>query len=200
VGGIDVREMSTETLMRQVAFVFQDNFLFSGSIADNIRLGLPDAGMDAVSAAARAAQAHDFIMSLPQGYDTPVGERGVFLSGGQRQRITIARAILQDRPILVLDEATAYADPENETALIAALSELMRGKTVIMVAHRLATIRDADQILVFEHGRLQETGRHDALLAAAGIYARLWRHYERAQGWALGGRGSSREELQPEVR
>lgn len=200
VGGVDVREMSTETLMRQVAFVFQDNFLFSGSIADNIRLGLPDAGMDAVSAAARAAQAHDFIMTLPQGYDTQVGERGVFLSGGQRQRITIARAILQDRPILVLDEATAYADPENEAALIAALSELMRGKTVIMVAHRLATIRDADQILVFEHGRLVETGRHEALLAGAGIYARLWRNYELAQSWALGKRGSSREELQPEVQ
>jgi ATP-binding cassette, subfamily B, bacterial IrtA/YbtP len=200
VGGVDVREMSTETLMSQVAFVFQDTFLFSGSIADNIRLGLPDAGMDAVSAAAGAAQAHDFIMSLPQGYDTQVGERGLFLSGGQRQRITIARAILQDRPILVLDEATAYADPENEAALVAALSELMRSKTVIMVAHRLATIRDADQILVFEHGRLVETGRHETLLARAGIYARLWRKYEQAQDWALCGRHPTCEQPQPESR
>ncbi|WPL17094.1 Iron import ATP-binding/permease protein IrtA [Thiorhodovibrio winogradskyi] len=186
VGGADVREMTADTLMGQVAFVFQDTFLFSGSIADNIRLGLPETAMDAVEAAARAAQAHDFITALPRGYDTPVGERGLFLSGGQRQRITIARAILQDHPILVLDEATAHADPENEAALVAALSALIRGKTVIVVAHRLATIRDADQILVFDRGRLTEAGRHQALVTAGGAYARLWRGYERAQHWALG--------------
>lgn len=191
VGGADVREMSADTLMGQVAFVFQDTFLFAGTIADNIRLGLPEATLDEVAAAARAAQIHDFIVTLPRGYETPAGERGVFLSGGQRQRITIARAILQNRPILVLDEATAYADPENEAALVAALSELMRGKTVIMVAHRLATIRDADQILVFDRGQLDETGRHDALVAADGTYARLWRSYEQAQHWALGGRAPS---------
>jgi ATP-binding cassette, subfamily B, bacterial IrtA/YbtP len=200
IGGVDVREISSETLMRQVAFVFQDTFLFSGSIADNIRLGLSNVGMDAVCAAAKAAQAHDFIMTLPQGYDTQVGERGLFLSGGQCQRITIARAILQNRPILVLDEATAYADPENEAALIAALSELMRGKTVIMVAHRLATVRDADQILVFERGRLVEAGRHDALLARAGTYTRLWRNYDQAQNWALGGQGPAVAQPQSEVR
>jgi len=186
VGGADVRAMSADTLMGQVAFVFQDTFLFAGSIADNIRLGLPEASMDAVEAAARAAQAHEFILALPQGYDTPAGERGVFLSGGQRQRITIARAILQDRPILVLDEATAYADPENEAALVAALSALIRGKTVIVVAHRLATIRDADQILVFDRGRLVESGRHHELVTAGGTYARLWQGYERVQHWALG--------------
>jgi ATP-binding cassette subfamily B protein len=186
VGGADVRAMSTDTLMGQVAFVFQDSFLFSGSIADNIRLGLPEATLDAVTAAARAAQAHDFIQALPQGYDTPAGERGVFLSGGQRQRITIARAILQNRPILVLDEATAYADPENEAALVAALSALIQGKTVIVVAHRLATIRDADQILVFDRGRLAEKGRHDDLVARGGTYAGLWQGYEQTQRWALG--------------
>jgi ATP-binding cassette subfamily B protein len=185
VGGVDVREMSAETLMRQVAFVFQDTFLFADTLANNIRLGLPEATMDEVIAAARAAQAHDFIMALPQGYETLAGERGAFLSGGQRQRVTIARAILQNRPILVLDEATAFADPENEAALVAALSHLMRGKTVLMVAHRLSTIRDADQILAFDQGRLVERGRHDALVAQEGVYTRLWRNFEQAQHWAL---------------
>lgn len=189
VGGVDVRELLPDALMQQVAFVFQDTFLFADTVANNIRLGLEAATMDEVMAAARAAQAHDFIECLPQGYDTPVGERGVFLSGGQRQRITIARAILQNRPILVLDEATAFADPENEAALVAALSNLMRGKTVLMVAHRLSTIRDADQVLVFDQGRLAERGRHDALVTQGGVYARLWNNYEKAQGWALlGGR------------
>ena len=185
IGGVDVRDMTADTLMRQVAFVFQDTFLFADSIADNIRLGLPEASLEDVMQAARAAQAHDFILELPRGYDTPAGERGIFLSGGQRQRITIARAILQNRPILVLDEATAFADPENEAALVTALSHLMHGKTVILVAHRLSTIRDADQILVLDHGRLVETGRHAALLADDGLYARLWRGYEQAQRWAL---------------
>lgn len=179
--------MLPEVLMQQVAFVFQDTFLFADSIANNIRLGLGAATMDEVITAAKAAQAHEFIMALPQGYDTPAGERGVFLSGGQRQRITIARAILQNRPILVLDEATAFADPENEAALVAALSNLMHGKTVLMVAHRLSTIRDADQILVFDQGRLAEQGRHDALVAQGGVYERLWHNYETAQNWSLAG-------------
>jgi len=187
VGGVNVRDMQPEVLMQQVAFVFQDTFLFADSIAANIRLGTPQATMDEVMAAARAAQAHDFITALPQGYDTQAGERGVFLSGGQRQRITIARAILQNRPILLLDEATAFADPENEAALVAALAQLMRGKTVLIVAHRLSTIRDADQILVFDQGRLFEHGQHDALLAQDGLYARLWRNHEKAQGWTLTG-------------
>lgn len=187
VGGVDVRDMTADALIGQVAFVFQDTFLFADTIANNIRLGLPEASMNEVIAAATAAQAHEFILGLPQGYDTPAGERGVFLSGGQRQRITIARAILQNRPILVLDEATAFADPENEAALVAALSALMRGKTVLMVAHRLSTIRDADQILVFERGELAESGCHDALVECDGVYARLWHNYERAQNWALRG-------------
>lgn len=185
VGGTDVRSMSADDLMAQVAFVFQDTYLFAGSLADNIRLGRPDATLEEVHGAARAAQVHDFIAALPQGYDTPAGDRGVFLSGGQRQRITIARAILQNRPILVLDEATAFADPENEAALVQALSALMRGKTVIMVAHRLSTIRDADQILVMDHGRIVERGRHAQLLEKHGLYARLWASHEQAQHWAL---------------
>lgn len=191
VGGADVRQMHSDDLLRHVAFVFQDTFLFADTIAANIRLGSPDATMDDVVAAAKAAQAHDFIMALPEGYDTKAGERGIFLSGGQRQRITIARALLQNRPILVLDEATAFADPENEAALIEALSRLMQGKTVIMVAHRLATIRDADQILVFDRGRLVEGGRHDDLVVQGGTYARLWRNYEMAQSWSLGKAGQA---------
>ena len=185
VGGTDVRDMTADTLMQQVAFVFQDTFLFATSIADNIRLGCPDASMDDVIAAARAAQAHDFISALPKGYETRAGERGTFLSGGQRQRITIARAILQNRPILVLDEATAFADPENEAALVRALSALMHGKTVLMVAHRLATIQNADQILVFDQGRLAEQGRHDELLQRHGVYARLWQSGQDAGQWSL---------------
>ncbi len=192
LGGVDVRQLSGNALMQQVAFVFQDTFLFADTIAANISIGMPGVDAAAIEAAARAAQAHDFIMELPQGYNTPVGERGVFLSGGQRQRITIARAILQNRPILVLDEATAFADPENEAALIEALSVLMRGKTVIMVAHRLSTIRDADQILVFDHGELIEQGRHDALVTSDGMYARLWRNYETARNWSMG-HGMSKE-------
>ena len=185
VGGTDVRDMTADTLMQQVAFVFQDTFLFATSIADNIRLGCPDAPMDDVIAAARAAQAHDFISALPRGYETHAGERGTFLSGGQRQRITIARAILQNRPILVLDEATAFADPENEAALVRALSALMHGKTVLMVAHRLATIQNADQILVFDQGRLAERGQHDDLLQRHGVYARLWQSGQDAGQWTL---------------
>ncbi|MDF3855665.1 MULTISPECIES: ABC transporter ATP-binding protein [Paracoccus] len=186
IGGVDIRDMGADDLMRQVAFVFQDTFLFSDSIAENIRLGRPDATDEEVIAAARAAQAHDFIAALPQGYDTPAAERGALLSGGQRQRITIARAILQNRPVLVLDEATAFADPENEAALIRALGELTRGKTVITVTHRLQSIVHADQILVFDAGRLVQTGRHHDLLAQPGRYARLWASHAEAQAWTLG--------------
>lgn len=186
IGGVDIRDMGADDLMRQVAFVFQDTFLFSDSIAENIRLGRPDATDEEVIAAARAAQAHDFIAALPQGYDTPAAERGALLSGGQRQRITIARAILQNRPVLVLDEATAFADPENEAALIRALGELTRGKTVITVTHRLQSIVQADQILVFDAGRLVQTGRHHDLLAQPGRYARLWASHAEAQAWTLG--------------
>ncbi len=198
LGGHDIRDMTSDQLMEQVAFVFQESFLFADSIAENIRIGNPEASDEAVIAAATAAQAHDFICDLPQGYDTPVGERGVFLSGGQRQRISIARALLQSRPILVLDEATAFSDPENEAELIAALSALMKGRTVIMVAHRLATIRDADQILVFDKGQISERGDHDDLVAKQGIYARLWNNYEQAQNWSLGGTDADRTIAQEE--
>lgn len=173
--------------MAQVAFVFQDNFLFSGSIADNIRLGTPNASDAEVEAAACAAQCHDFIAALPQGYQTPVGERGATLSGGEHQRITIARVILQNRPILILDEATAFADAENEALLMRALAALMQNKTVLMIAHRLATIRHAAQILVFDRGRLVEQGDHAALIAQNGRYARLWQAGQTARHWRIGG-------------
>ncbi|MDU7304939.1 MAG: yersiniabactin ABC transporter ATP-binding/permease protein YbtP [Escherichia coli] len=187
IGGVDLRDMQTDTLMKQLSFVFQDNFLFADTIANNIRLGAPDTPLEAVIAAARVAQAHDFISALPEGYNTRVGERGVFLSGGQRQRITIARALLQDRPILVLDEATAFADPENEAALIKALAAAMRGRTVIMVAHRLSMVTQADVILLFSDGQLREMGNHTQLLAQGGLYQRLWQHYQQAQHWVPGG-------------
>jgi len=187
IGGVDVRELSSKALMQQVAFVFQDSFLFAASIADNIRLGMPDASLEQVQAAARAAQAHEFIEALPQGYASNAGERGLFLSGGQRQRIAIARAILQNRPILLLDEATAFADPENEAAIITALSELIRGKTVLLIAHRLPSIMSAEQILVFDKGELAQQGKHQQLLAENDLYAKLWNSYQAAQNWALRG-------------
>jgi len=185
IGGVDVRDCPPDRLTHHVSFVFQDTFLFHDSIANNIRMARPDATPADVEAAARAAQAHDFIAALPEGYATIAGDRGTRLSGGQRQRITIARAILRDAPILVLDEATAFADPENEAQIVAALANLMRGKTVIVIAHRLSTIRDADQIVVLDQGRLAEQGTHDALVAAEGVYARLWRTHEAAAGWSL---------------
>jgi len=186
IGGVDVRDMERKVLFEHVAFVFQDTFLFSGSVAENIGMGRPDAARHDIEAAAMAAQAHDFIAALPEGYDTVLREGGKDLSGGQRQRLTIARAILMNRPILVLDEATSATDPESERAVGAALAELMRGKTVIMVAHRLNTIRHADQILVLDHGRLAESGTHAGLLAANGLYARLWSSHQRARLWTLG--------------
>lgn len=185
IGGVDVRKMTTDTLMSQVSFVFQDTFLLYDTIAANIRLGRSDATDAEVEAAAKAAQAHDFILQLPQGYDTIAGERGTRLSGGQKQRITIARAILQDNPIVILDEATAFADPENEALIQQAIASLTIGKTLVIVAHRLSTIINADQILVFDGGRIVESGTHQELVHANGLYARLWDNHRRAQDWGL---------------
>lgn len=191
VGGVDVREMPFEQLMEQVAFVFQETFLFDDTIAENLRLGRPDATDAEVEAAARAAQAHAFISELPDGYDTRLGERGARLSGGERQRLAIARAILKDAPVIVLDEATAFADPENEAALQDALDGLITGRTLVIIAHRLSTVVGADQILVLDApgggpGRIVERGRHAELVAAGGLYARMWQAFEDAEGLALG--------------
>lgn len=191
IGGVDVRHMPAEQLMEQIAFVFQDTFLFDDTIAGNIRIGRPDASDADVEAAARAAQAHEFIARLSDGYGTRLGERGARLSGGERQRIAIARALLKDAPIVVLDEATAYADPENEAALQDALSALVAGRTLVMIAHRLSTISGADQILVLdapcgEPGTIVERGRHTDLLESGGLYARLWEASELTERVSLG--------------
>lgn len=188
IGGVDVRDMTQDELMRQVSFVFQDIFLFKQSILDNVRMGNENATEEQVIAAAKAAQCHDFISKLPDGYHTVVGTKGVHLSGGERQRIAIARAIIKDSPIIVLDEATAFSDPENEYLIQKAFEKLMQGKTVIIIAHRLSTIRNADKIIVMEKGHLVETGKHDELVSAGGRYAQMWDHYTEAIDWKISGK------------
>jgi ATP-binding cassette subfamily B protein len=185
IGGVDVRDMAIDQLMETVAFVFQDTFLFSDTIAANIRFGNPEASDDQVRAAAEAARAHDFIMALDHGYDTRLGEQGRTLSGGERQRIAIARAILKDAPVIVLDEATAFADPDNEAAIQDAIAALTKGRTLIIVAHRLHTIMAADQILCIDRGHVAERGRHEQLLEQHGLYARLWEDYLHARNTPL---------------
>lgn len=181
IGGHDVRQIPVQQVMDTVAFVFQDTFLFHDTIAANLRLGRPEASDEDIVVAAQAARCHDFVLALPNGYDTVVGEHGATLSGGEKQRLAIARAIVKDAPIIVLDEATAFADPENEAAIQDALSALAAGKTLIVVAHRMHTIVDVDQILVVDDGRIVEQGRHPELRSGDGRYARLWGDYVEAQ-------------------
>ena len=184
IGGIDIREFPTEVLMRQVSFVFQDSFMFQQTMYENIRMGM-DKTQDEVIAAAKAAQLHDSIMSLSQGYETRFGQSGVHLSGGEQQRFHLARAILKDAPILVLDEATAFADPENEHKIQEAFAQLIRGKTVLVIAHRLSTITTADQIIVFEKGHINAIGTHSELLEHSPLYKRMWDAHNRAKEWKL---------------
>ncbi|AGU77712.1 ABC transporter ATP-binding protein [Streptococcus intermedius] len=185
LGGHDVRDYSYDSLIRNFSFVFQSVYLFEDTIANNIRFGKPEASQEEVIEAAKKAACHDFILSLPDGYDTKIGEGGASLSGGERQRISIARAIIKDAPIIILDEATANVDPENEEALMQAIQALTRDKTIIMIAHRLKTVEHADQILVLNQGRIVEQGKHQDLLAKQGIYSKFIQERKTAASWRI---------------
>lgn len=185
VGGVDVRNIAIDELMARVAFVFQDNRLFKKSIYENVAAARPDATREEVMAALDAAQCADIIAKLPAGINTVVGTKGVYLSGGEKQRIALARAICKQSPIVVLDEATAFADPENEALIQKGFSELAEGRTVLMIAHRLSTVVNADKIVVIERGQVAEQGTHEELLAAKGLYARMWAQYQQAATWQI---------------
>lgn len=185
VGRQNVKDYTADSLMRYISMVFQNVYLFNDTIENNIRFGNPDATHEQVVEAAKRAQCHEFISDLPQGYGTMVGEGGSTLSGGEKQRISIARVILKDAPIIILDEATSSVDPENEYQLLAALRELTKGKTLISIAHRLTTVRDADQILVVENGQITQHGTHAGLMAQKGTYQKFLKQRSEAIGWNL---------------
>ncbi len=185
VGGVDVRETDPHVLMDQVAFVFQNTHLFKASILENVRAARPQASREEVCRALSAAQCDDIIEKLPDGIDTVIGTEGTYLSGGEQQRVALARAILKDAPIVVLDEATAFADPENEALIQKAFAVLTEGRTVIMIAHRLSTVVGADKIIVLDDGRAEEEGTHEELVRAGGLYARMWADYNRAVTWRI---------------
>jgi ATP-binding cassette subfamily B protein len=192
VGGVDVREIDPHVLMEQVAFVFQNTRLFKASIFENVRAARPAATREEVKAALIAAQCTDIIAKLPDGMDTLLGTEGTYLSGGEQQRVALARAILKDAPILVLDEATAFADPENERLIQKAFAVLTKGRTVIMIAHRLSTVVGADRIIVLDSGRVVEEGTHEVLKETGGLYARMWADYNRALTWRISGESEVR--------
>ena len=185
LGGKNVKDYSFDSLMRNFSFVFQRVYLFEDTIANNIRFGEPDAPMEKVIEAAKKARCHDFIMSLPEGYDTVIGEGGASLSGGEKQRISIARAIMKDSPVIILDEATANVDPENEAELTTAVEELTKEKTIIMIAHRLKTVEHADQIVVIDDGRIVQQGKHAELMQQDGIYRTFVENRKKAVSWKL---------------
>ena len=186
IGGVDVRNIGKDELMDTVSYVFQDSRLLKRSIADNLRIAKPDATDAELHEALHAAQCDDIIARLPQGMDTVLGSEGTYLSGGEQQRIAIARAILKKAPVVILDEATAFADPENEVLVQKAFTELTEHSTVIMIAHRLSTIRNADKIYVLDHGEVVETGKHDELVEKGGLYSAMWKEYQSAISWKVG--------------
>ncbi|WP_454897947.1 ABC transporter ATP-binding protein [Alloprevotella tannerae] len=185
IGGVDVRHMDKATLMRNVSFVFQNTRLFKTSILENIRYGNPDATIEQVNRAVDLSQSREIIERLPQGLDTVIGAEGTYLSGGEQQRIVLARAILKDAPIVVLDEATAFADPENEHLIRQAFAHLTCGKTVLMIAHRLTIVQDADNIVVVDNGRIAEQGTHQQLMEKATLYYKMWNEYQKSVAWKL---------------
>lgn len=191
IGGVNVKEIAQEELMSRVSFVFQENKLFKTSLLENIRFAKPEATRQEVQKAAEAAMCQDIIAKMPQGLDTVVGTRGVYLSGGEVQRITLARAILKDAPIIILDEATAFADPENEYQIQKAFEKLTKGKTVIMIAHRLSTVKNADQILVLSNGSIVEQGTHENLVEKNGMYAKMWSDYNSSIQWKVSAKGGA---------
>lgn len=186
MGGKNVKEFTCDSLLKNISMVFQNVYLFQDTIRNNILFGDPNATEEEMIAAAKAARCHDFIMGLPEGYDTIIGEGGSTLSGGEKQRISIARAMLKNAPIVILDEATASVDPENEHLIQQAISNLTHGKTIIVIAHRLATIENADQILVVDEGEIVQRGTHNELASQEGIYKRFINIREKAEGWAIG--------------
>lgn len=185
IGGVDVKEISKEELMNTVSFVFQNSRLIKASILENVRMGRPDATREEILAALHNAQCDDILEKLPQGADTVIGTKGVYLSGGEQQRIAIARVMLKNAPIIILDEATAFADPDNETRVQAAFSRLSKGKTVIMIAHRLSTVAGADKIYVICDGQIAESGTSSNLLAKDGIFNRMWQNYQTSVQWKV---------------
>ncbi len=186
IGGVDVREMSKQSRVNTVSYVFQDSKLLKMTIAENVRLARPEASDEEVLAALHDAQCDEILEKLPNGIHTMIGTQGTYLSGGEQQRIAIARAILQNAPILVLDEATAFADPENEALMQKAFERLAKDKTVLMIAHRLTTIQHADCIYVMDHGNIVEHGTHAQLLEKQGLYREMWDQYQHAAQWKVG--------------
>ena len=184
-GGKKISEIPFEQLTGEISYVAQDTFLFNTSIKENIKIGNPNASDEEIIEAAKAASCHNFIMELKDGYDTKVGDGGGELSGGERQRITIARAILKQSKVIILDEATAFADPENEHLIQRALRDLSSGKTTLMIAHRMNTIKDADKILVLDKGKIAEEGTHDELMNKNGIYKKMWDEYKKSVNWKI---------------
>ena len=192
VGGVDVRQTDPHKLMERIAFVFQNTRLFKASILENVRASRPDASREEVLAALSAAQCGDILAKLPEGVDAVIGTEGTYLSGGEQQRIALARAILKDAPIVILDEATAFADPENEVLIQKAFARLTEGRTVVMIAHRLSTVVNADRIFVLDGGRLAEEGTHRELLEKGGLYARMWKEYNQSVKWRITSDGEAR--------
>lgn len=185
IGGVDIRNIKKEDLMNEISYVFQDSKLLKNTILENVRMGKKDATLEEVNEALKLAQCNDIIAKLPDGLNTIIGAKGTYLSGGEMQRISLARAILKNSKIIILDEATAFSDPENEYLIQKAFTNLSKNKTVIMIAHRLSTVKNADKILVVSDGKIVEEGTHDSLLKEDGIYTKMWNDYQKSVKWRV---------------